>query len=221
MEEIRPFLTQLPFWANLSEGERQAAESGAMVRPYRQGELIRSRGDTCLGMIHLLEGSLRVYLLSEEGREVTLYRLEAGDCCVLSASCVISQITFETHMTAEQDCRLLIINSGVFGRLTQSNIYARCFMYELATQRFSAVMWSMQQILFARFDRRLASFLLEEYRRTGSSEVRMTHERIAQQVSSAREVVARMLKRFAADGLVEMRRGAIVLRDLPGLEQLL
>ena len=105
--------------------------------------------------------------------------------------------------------------------LAQQNIYARCFLYELATARFSAVMWSMQQVLFARFDRRLATFLLNEYERTGNAEIRMTHEQIAQHVSSAREVVARMLKRFASDGLVEMRRGAIRLSDPDGLRRLL
>ena len=78
----------------------------------------------------------------------------------------------------------------------------------------------MQQILFERFDRRLAGFLLEEYARTGSREILMTHEQIAAQVSSAREVVARTLKRFSADGLVEMKRGKLLLKDPNALKKL-
>lgn len=93
-------------------------------------------------------------------------------------------------------------------------------MYELATERFSSVMWVMQQILFYGFDRRLATFLLNEYRRTGATSIRMTQEQIAQNVNSAREVVARMLKQFASDGLIENRRGVIVLKDIGGLENL-
>ena len=96
----------------------------------------------------------------------------------------------------------------------------RCFLYELATQRFSDVMWAMQQILFKSLDRRLATFLLAEAERTGSSAIRMTHEQIAQHISSAREAVARMLKSFSEDGLVALRRGEIVLRGVDGLMKL-
>ena len=123
-------------------------------------------------------------------------------------------------MTVTKDAQLLIIPSSTFAKLIDSNIYARCFMYELAAERFSTVMWVMQQILFSRFDQRLAVFLLNEYRKTGIPEIRMTQEQIAQNVNSAREVVARMLKQFAADGLIENRRGVIVLKDIPKLEKL-
>ena len=161
-----------------------------------------------------------MYLLSPEGREVTLYRLGVGDCCVLTASCVMSQISFETNMAAEQDSEVLIVPVHTFGRFTEENIHVRCFMYELAIRRFSSVMFSLQQILFARFDRRLASFLLEEAERTGSREIRLTHEEIARQVSSAREVVARMLKRFASDGWVSLRRGMIYLEQPEELKKI-
>lgn len=220
MREVHTHLQRLPFWGQLTEQQRETVERSAVVRPYSQGDGIHGRGEACLGMLCLLRGSVRIYLLSEEGREVTLYRLHEGDCCVISASCVISQITFEAQMTAETDCEMLIIGSSVFAELAEENIYVRCFMYEQLTERFSSVMWSMQQILFAGVDRRLASYLLREYERTGLRELRMTHEQIAQQISSAREVVARMLKRFAADGLVETRRGAIQLTDLEGLQAL-
>ena len=214
-------LERLPYWDTLSDGERELLLRSALVRGYEPGELIHGGGAECLGMVFVLGGLVRSYVLSEEGREVTLYRLGAGDCCVLSASCVISQITFETLMAAEQDTELLIVASGAFGELTKQNINVRCFMYEQAISRFSDVMWAMQNVLFRRFDQRLAAFLLEEYERTSSREIKMTHEQIAQNTSSAREVVARMLKRFAADRLVEMRRGTIRLADIEGLKNLL
>ena len=171
-------------------------------------------------MLLLLEGEIRTYLLSDEGREVTLFRGYSGGLCVLSASCVISQITFEVQMSAQQDTEVLIIPAGITAALKERNIHVRCFFYELAIQRFSDVMWSMQQILFKGLDRRLADFLLAEQERTGSDTVRMTHEQIARHISSAREAVARMLKHFSEDGLVELKRSAVVLLNMDALKKL-
>jgi len=192
-------LTQLPFWSSLTEQEQETLHRSAFVRHYEKGAFVHSSDNECLGMLFILSGEIRTYLLSEEGREVTLFRLYPGELCVLSASCVISQITFDTQMTAGMDTEVL---------------------YELATKRFSDVMWAMQQIMFKGLDRRLAEFLLAEAERTGSDTIRMTHEQIAQHISSAREAVARMLKGFSEDGLVELRRGAITLRNADGLHRL-
>ncbi len=210
-------LEQLPFWPSLSERERDMVRRSAVLRRYEKGALIHDGGNECLGMLLLLSGEIRTYLLSDEGREVTLYRLYAGDVCVLSASCVISQITFDTQISAQQETEVLIIPASIIAALREENLSLRCFLYELATQRFSDVMWAMQQILFKGLDRRLAGFLLDEAERTGSSTVRMTHEQIAQHISSAREAVARMLKNFSEDGLVSLKRGAITLLDRSAL----
>ncbi len=213
-------LEQLPFWPSLSERERDMVRRSAVLRRYEKGALIHDGGNECLGMLLLLSGEIRTYLLSDEGREVTLYRLYAGDVCVLSASCVISQITFDTQISAQQETEVLIIPASIIAALREENLSLRCFLYELATQRFSDVMWAMQQILFKGLDRRLAGFLLDEAERTGSSTVRMTHEQIAQHISSAREAVARMLKNFSEDGLVSLKRGAITLLDRSALNDL-
>ena len=124
-------------------------------------------------------------------------------------------------MTASKDCEVLIISAAVLENLMKQNIYARCFIYETLSDRFSSVMWTIQMILFKGFDKRLASFLIEEYERTGLITIRMTHEQIAEYINSAREVVARMLKRFAADGLVEFKRGCIMLKDIEALKSIL
>ena len=213
-------VSRLPFWQLLTEQERDTVQRSAMVRRYEQGALIHGGGSECLGLLLVLSGEIRTYLLSDEGREVTLFRLYPGELCVLSASCVISQITFDTQMTAQQETEVLIIPAGLVAALTEQNLSVRCFLYELATQRFSDVMWAMQQILFKGLDRRLAEFLLSEAARTGSDTIRMTHEQLAQHISSAREAVARMLKTFSEEGLVELKRGVITLRDKDGLRQM-
>lgn len=217
---MQNLLEKLPFWSALTEREKELLQESAFTRRYEKGTLIHSCTQECLGLLLILSGELRTYLLSDEGREITLFRLYSDDVCVLSASCVISQISFETQMIAQQDTEALIIPAGRIAFLKEKNLAVRCFLYELATQRFSDVMWAMQQILFKGLDRRLADFLLTESERTGSRTIRMTHEQIAQNISSAREAVARMLKQFSEEGFVELKRGAITLRDTESLKKL-
>lgn len=219
-KNTEPYITKLPFWVHLTAAEQAAARRTAVIRRYEKGQLIYGTDSDCLGMIRMLSGSVRTFLVSEEGREITLFRSHQGEIDVLSASCVLRQITFETQMVAEEDAELMIIGSSLMAKLREENIHVRCFLYELAAERFSTVMWAMQEVLFKRFDQRLAAFLVQEYERTGNEEIRMTHEQIAQNISSAREVVARMLKRFTGDRLVTLRRGVIRLVDIPALRAL-
>ena len=210
---------KLPYWDHLTGAERELVGQSVRRLSFPRGAMVHG-AEGCLGLVLVQRGRLRAYLLSEEGREVTIFRVEAGESCVLSASCVITQITFETHLTAEEDTQLLVLPSGVFQRLTEENIYIRCFLFEMATERFSEVMWVMQQILFLGFDQRLALLLLEHVRSSGETTLRRTHEELARDLGSAREVVTRMLRRFAEEGLVELRRGAVEVKDLRGLERI-
>ena len=217
MENI---LNKLPFWASLTEQEKEILRKSAVIRRYEKGSFIHSSDRDCLGMLFIISGEIRTYILSDEGREITLFRLYPNDLCVLSASCVISQISFDTQMTARQDTEVLIIPPNITALLKEQNISVRCFLYEQATERFSEVMWAMQQILFKGLDQRLSAFLVEECERTNSNAVRMTHEQIARNISSAREDVARMLKQFTLDALVELKRGEIIIKDTDGLKRL-
>ncbi len=221
MPEITSYFSKLSFWSKLTEDEKKYLHDSTSIKEYKTGSYVFDSNNECLGMIYLLSGSVRVYIMSEEGREVTLYKLEAGEYCVLSASCVIRQISFDSYMVVENDTRLIVVNAGALEKLSNQNIYLRCFIYELATERFSMVMQSMHRLLFVKLDGRLAAFLVGEYDRTGIKEIKMTHEQIAQHISSAREVVARTLKRFSTDKLVEVRRGSITLLDVDRLRQML
>ena len=214
-------LQQLPFWEALSAQEQEILLQGTIIRNYKKNALIYSTDHECLGLVVLLSGEIRAYMLSEEGREVTLFRLFPEDVCVLSAACVIHQITFDTQLTAQKDTELLIIPAAIIAALKEKNTDLRCFLYEQATKSFSDVMWAMQQILFKRLDQRLAAFLLAEAERTSADTITMTHEQIAQHISSAREAVARMLKQFSEEGLVELTRGTIHISDAEGLRMLL
>lgn len=219
MTNIKKALSALAFWDKLSNSEKKYITENTVLRTFDKGELIQNSCDSCLGMLHIISGEIRAYMISEEGREITLFRLENNDTCILSASCVISQITFDTQITAEKKCLMMIINAGALAKLSDKNIYVKCFIYELTVERFSSVMWTMQKILFEKFDRRLADFLINQYTESNSHEIHMTHEEIARQVNSVREVVARMLKRFEADSLVELKRGCVKLIDIEKLKK--
>lgn len=217
MIEVSQMIPLLPFWEKLSADERAFVKRNSAIRRAAAGQLLYSRDCACMGLVWVISGSIRIFSLSPEGREITLFRLGAGEPCVLSASCVIGQLTFDTHMTAETDCELLVMNAEAFAELTDRNIYARCFLFEQASSNFSSVMHTMESILFERFDRRLAGFLISEYERTGERVIPLTQSEIAEKVNSAREVVARMLKQFSTEGLVRTGRGSVTLLDPEGL----
>ncbi|MGV8905419.1 MAG: Crp/Fnr family transcriptional regulator [Acetobacterium sp.] len=201
------------FWNRLTPPQRSQILGNVMSVKYRHGENIHSGENDCVGVLLVKSGELRTYILSEDGREITLYRLTAGDICILSASCILKSITFEVLIDAAADSDVLLINSAVFQQICNANIYAENFSYKLATDRFSDVMWAMQQILFMSFDKRLALFLLDELTRNSTDSITLTHEQIAKYVGSAREVVSRMLKYFEKEGLVTLSRGVVTVID--------
>ncbi|MBR4030410.1 MAG: Crp/Fnr family transcriptional regulator [Clostridia bacterium] len=207
------YLEKLPYYEHLTDGQKEKILKFWTKKSYKKGQFIHGHTEECLGQIFMIKGEARTFVLSEDGREITLFKLNPFDVCVLSASCVISQITFETAIVAETDCEMYVLNSGVFSEIANENIFVKCYMYELLTSRFSSVMFTMQEIIFKGVDKRLASFLISESEKTSTHEIKMTHEQIAKNINSAREVVARMLKRFSNDGLVELKRGTITIKD--------
>lgn len=216
----KKYLEQLPFWNKLTLEEKSELDRFTIIKQYKKGEIIYSENDKCLGSVMMISGKSRIYIMSEEGREITLFSLKEMDCCVLSASCIIREITFETYMMAESDCEILIINYAFFNELINKNIYVKCFVYELLTERLSTVMWVMQQILFYKLDRRLALFLVNEYEKSKSNEIKMTQEEIAKNIGSTREVVTRMLNKFVAEELIELSRKSIVIKDIDKLKNI-
>lgn len=209
-----------PFWEKLSAEEKEKLISGARRKTCEKGELVHSASERCLGLIVVEKGSLRVFVSSEEGRDITLYRLGKGDACTLSASCFMNEITFDVMIDAQEESEILLLKPGVFNQVASENIYVENYMYKQTAARFSDVMWAMQQILFLSFDKRLAFFLLEEQLKSSDNTIVMTHEQIAKYIGSAREVVSRMLKYFEEEGYVELSRGKIKILDEEGLEAL-
>ncbi len=210
--DILKLSQSLSFWEHLSLDEREMVISNTSNVSYKKGQNIHSVENDCVGTIIVKSGELRAYILSEEGKEVTLFRLGEGDICVLSASCVIKRITFDVFIDCEEEAEIFLLGVPTFQKLCNQNIYVENFSYKILSERFSDVMWAMEQILFMSLEKRMAVFLLDEAAKNGG-EILLTHEQIAKYIGSAREVVSRMLKTFEKQGIVELSRGSVRVRD--------
>lgn len=196
-----------PFWEELDGTDKKYITDNTVALSYPKGKNIHD-GTECTGLFIIKSGTLRLYILSEDGKEITLYRLGAGEICMLSAPCVIQSLTFDVLVDAEENTECLVISGCAFANVSERVPAVKIFTLETALGRFSDVVWVIQQILFMSFDKRLAIFLLDEAARVGSDTIKLTHEQIAKYMSSAREVVSRMMKYFVAEGIVEASRSA-------------
>lgn len=206
------FSETFPFWESMSDTDKDSFIRTAAHVQFKKGNTIHT-GEECTGVILIKSGSLRIYLLSDEGKEITLYRLYPGDICMLSASCVLDAITFDVFVDAEESSECVVVGGCAYEALSLHMPEAKIFALETALSRFSDVMWVLQQVLFMSMDKRLAIFLLDEISKNHSDTVSLTHEQIAKYMASAREVVSRMLKYFATEGIVEVSRGGIKVLD--------
>ena len=216
----RAVTNSLTFYEKLNDLQKRTIADNAILKRLKQGYNVHSSAEECTGLIIVRSGELRVYMLSEDGREITLYRLFPGDMCLLSASCVVQAITFDVFVNAEENSDCYVLNGNKFAELSEQYQEVKIFALELAVERFSNVMWVMQQILFMSMDRRLAIFLCDEAAQTGSDTIRLTNEQIARYIGSAREVVSRVLKYFAADGIAERTKEGVKIIDKQKLRRL-
>lgn len=199
------FQSAFPFWEGLSQWDKETFLHSSQAVKFEKGANIHDGGE-CTGVILIKSGSLRLYLLSDEGKEITLYRLFPGEICIFSASCVLDTITFDVIIDAEEDSECVVVGGCAYEGVWQRSDAVKIFTYETALSRFSDVMWVMQQILFMSMDKRLAIFLLDEISKSGGDSIKLTHEQIAKYMGSAREVVSRMLKYFASEGIISASR---------------
>ena len=206
-------------WDKLTDAQRRALEAAASPRRLETGEQLSGAGE-CVGLLAVRSGRLRAYMISDTGREITLYRLFERDICLFSASCVMRGLQFDVSIEAEQPSEVLVVSPEVYKRVMEESAPLANYTNELMASRFSEVMWLVEQTLWKSFDRRLAAFLLEESALESSDELRITHERIAAHLGTAREVVTRMLRYFQSEGLVSLSRGTVRIADRQGLEAL-
>jgi len=209
--------TYFPIWDKLTGAQRDLLIGSASQRNVPAGTMLHNGSADCVGLFVICSGQLRAFVLSDEGKEVTIYRLFERDICLFSASCMIQSIQFEVMIEAEKDSQVWVIPPDVYKELMESSATVANYTNQLMATRFSEVMWLIEQIMWKSFDKRLAAFLLEESALEESDTLRITHEKIASHLGTAREVVTRMLRYFQSEGMVNLTRGAVELNDRASL----
>lgn len=214
------FQDYFPVWNRLTAAQQNRLLTGLTSRKVKKGTILHNGSADCTGLLLIKTGQLRAYILSDEGREITIYRLFDRDMCLFSASCILNSIQFEITITAEKDTEFWLIPSELYKSLLMESAPLANYTNELMAARFSDVMWLIEQILWKSLDKRLAAFLLEEAAIEDSNELKITHEIIANHLGSHREVITRMLRYFQSDGIVKLSRGKITLLNPERLEEL-
>ena len=207
------FANYFPVWDKLTPAQQSKIKEVSHPLKVRAGDVVHNGSMDCLGLLLIRSGQLRVYTLSSEGREITLYRLFDHDICLFSASCVMPNMQFDIFIEAEKDTEIWIVPACLYQNLMDESIVIANYSRNLITNHFSDLMWLMEQIMWRSFDKRLAEFLLEEMQLEGSPVLKITHEKIANHMGTAREVVTRMLRYFQNEGMVKLTRGAIEITD--------
>ena len=211
----------LPFYKHLTEKQAELVLESSEIRTYKKGEVITGLINHCVGPFLILEGEVRAIIDDENFREITLFELRENEMGLLSASCVMEHITFDAKFVVERDSVLLTVKSCAIKKIMEENIEVRCSIFETLTDRFSLCMTTLHGLLFTRYERRMAAFLVERYVYTGETEFNITQEEIAKMTSSAREVAGKTIRQFAKEGMVEYGRGKIKILDIQKLKEMM
>lgn len=198
----------------LSEESRKILEDGIQITSASAGTVMFSEGSECSGYVMLLAGTVRVQKTSEDGREITLYRVEEGESCIMTTTCLVSDEHYGAEGIAEADITVATLPPFVFNHLLEKSGKFRNFVFEVYAKRMSMLMMLVEEVVFKKLDKRLAQLLLD--RKSGQFEV--THQDIALELGSVREVVSRQLKVFERGGLIKLGRGMIEVLNRNGLQ---
>jgi len=214
------FKNHFPIWDKLTSAQQNTLSSSVVTRSVKKGTIIHNGSLECTGLLVVKSGQLRTYFLSEEGREVTLYRMFDRDICALSAACIFSSMQFEVTISAEKDSEVYIIPPYIYKSIMNESAPVANYTCEIMATRFSEVMWLVEQIMWKSLDKRVAKFLLEESSIEDSSQLKITHESIANHLGTHREVITRMLRYFQGEGMVRLSRGVVEITDEEKLRSL-
>ena len=214
------FSQYFPIWGKLTPSQQSRLADVTDLQTIKKGTVVHDGSPQCKGLVLVKSGQLRAYLLNDEGREVTICRFFERDICLFSASCVMPNMMFDVFIEAEKDTEIWVIPACLYQNLMDESLPLSNYSHALITNHFSEVMWLMEQIMWKSFDKRLAGFLVEEARIEETNALKITHEKIAAHLGTAREVVTRMLRYFQSDGMVKLTRGTVELLDPKGLEKL-
>lgn len=209
-----------PIWSKLTSSERAIFKHSAIHHKLSSGTLTFSASSDCLGLILVGSGRLRIFISSEEGKELTLFRLFPQDICLLSAACIIKDMELNISIEAEKPSEIWIMPSNICKKIMSESIVFSSYLNQLMFSQIAKILQLFQTVMWESLDKRLAVFLLEERQIEKNDTLKITHEKIANHMGTAREVVTRTLKAFQSEKIVQLSRGYITLTDIDRLSEL-
>jgi len=207
-------LQHYPMLADLPAGELDALLAGAMTVSLPAGSMVFDENQPCQGFPLLLAGSVRVVKGSANGRELQLYRIEAGESCILTSSCLLGQTAYPARGIVERDVEMVVLPPASFKALVATHSPFRDYIFSLFSERLADLMQLVSAVAFQKLDQRLAALLVAK-----SSPLNTTHQALADELGSAREMVTRLLKGFAEQGWVRLAREQIEITDGAALKR--
>ncbi len=204
----KEFTRSFPAFQKIPSPLMEEMLSSSAMQTIPSGARIYAEGDACSAIAFVLSGGIRVYKIGETGREITLYEIGPGETCILNASCILAHTSYPANAIAVSDVDVLLVPSLAFRRLVTENEAMREFVFRLLSQRLSLVMELVEEVAFGRLDQRLMDYLVEK---SENHVLETTHQKIANDLGTSREVVSRMLKDFERKQLVKVSRNSITL----------
>lgn len=212
--DIVTHLVATGFEADVAALLAQHARRVAVAR----GDNLFREGDVCESFFLVLSGSFKVRKIAPDGHEMVLYRLDKGDECNLTSACLLGGHRYPAEAVAESDSEVLLVSRGDFSRLVEHQPQFRAMVFKDIDKGMNILLELVQEVAFEQMDRRLAATLLKQSQ--GSQIIRMTHQELASDLGTAREVVSRLLKEFERHGWVRLRRGLIEVLDRAALARI-
>ncbi len=208
----------LPFWDALKEDEKQLILNSVQKRSYAANSIVHHVGSDCIGMKIVKYGLIRVFVYSTNGSEITLYRLKSKDICVLSILCMLKNLNLDINIEAEEDSLLYIVPIDIYNKLLSNNKAVYDYDREATAQRLTEVVSAFSDVLFFSVGKRIADILVYYSNLYNSDVISITHEKLAKDIGTVREVVSRTLKNLQDLKLVEVSRGQIKILDINRLK---
>ncbi|HEX8950140.1 MAG TPA: Crp/Fnr family transcriptional regulator [Dissulfurispiraceae bacterium] len=208
---VNDFFEAFPFFRGAPDSLVRDILSVSRPQAFPRNATIYSEGDSCPGIAFVLSGAIRVYKTGESGREITLYEIGRGETCILNASCILSGISYPAHASSLEGGEMLLIPAHEFRRMIASYERVRDFVFLLLSERLTLIMTLVEEVAFGRMDERLTDYLIEK---SENNILNTTHQKIANDLGTAREVVGRLLKDLERKGRIAQSRNSIQLLKL-------
>ncbi len=205
---INDFLKAFPDFRTIAHGKLQEVLSVSSRKKVHAGTQLYREGDACSAIAFVLSGDIRVFKIGQTGREITLYEIGPGETCILNASCILSGKSYPANAVTLTETEVLLIPSPAFQSMMAASEQMRQFVFAIMSQRMTAVMELVEEVAFGRMDQRIMDYLVEK---SGNGQLETTHQKIANDLGTSREVVSRLLKDFERKQQIKISRNSITL----------